>query len=164
MEASHGAAGAPAVVVVKKREVSVEKVVLEDLTVKRDLVRERASVSGVTASRREEDTVDNEELGTTGTLGLKPYGACNRGEEAVRHEGSPGCVVLLACKPKRKRPMQLAVAFEECPALAFACCTVCMAVATTLRCDGTSAWASSTQPTRRGSTHAAGVCRIRATS
>ena len=60
MEASRGAAGAPEVVVVKELEVSVEGVVLEGLTVKRDLERERARVSGGTASRqarrpREED-------------------------------------------------------------------------------------------------------------
>ena len=76
MEASHGAAGAPAVVVVKEREVRAEKVVLEDLTVKRDLERERARVSGVTASRRGEDTVQHEvRSGATGTPGLKPNDA-----------------------------------------------------------------------------------------
>ncbi len=45
MEANHGAAGAPVVVVVKERDVSVEKVILEDLTVNRDLERERARVT-----------------------------------------------------------------------------------------------------------------------
>ena len=60
MEANHGAAGALAVVVVKEREVSVEKVVLEEPTVKRDLKLERARVSGGTASRRGEDKVQHE--------------------------------------------------------------------------------------------------------
>ena len=60
MEASRGAAGAPEVVVVKELEVSVEGVVLEGLTVKRDLERERARVSGGTASRRGEEKVQHE--------------------------------------------------------------------------------------------------------
>ena len=60
--------------------------------------------------------------------------------------------------------VQFAVTSEECPALAFASCTNCTALATTLRRNGTSAWVSSTLPTRLGSTHAAGACRSRATS
>ena len=63
MEASHGAARARTVEVVREREVTVGEVVLEDLTVEEPLEQEKTRVSGGTASRqarrpREEEVRD----------------------------------------------------------------------------------------------------------
>jgi hypothetical protein len=63
VEASHGAAGALTVEVVREREVTVGEVVLEDLTVEEPLEQEKTRVSGGTASRqarrpREEEVRD----------------------------------------------------------------------------------------------------------
>ena len=126
--------------------VVVAEVVGEGLTVKVEALHETTCGTGVTGSHHGVRERDVREEGRSKLA--SPSGSAGLANPS-------GSFVAYA---------SLAVTFEECPALAFASCAVCIAFVTTLRRNGTSAWVSSTLPARPGSTHAAGACRSRATS